>query len=378
MKIVVFGAGLVGSVIARDLAREWDVEVTVADGSDARVKQLTSEARVKGIVEDLSKPGTIRQIASDFDMAVGALPGFMGKSMVKQVIEAGRNIVDISFSPEDYRDLDGLAREKGVTAVIDCGVAPGMSNILVARGASVLDEPESAVIYVGGLPQVRHWPYEYKIVFSPIDVIEEYTRPARVVENGNVVAKPALSELELIDFPGIGTLEAFNTDGLRTLVDTVKIPNMKEKTLRFPGHAEKMRILRETGFFGYDPVDVNGVQVRPIDVTARLLFPLWEMKEGDRDFTVMRVEVEGKKGGRKVRCVWEMVDYYDEKTGTTSMARTTGYTASVIARFLAAGVFKHKGICPPELIATDENAFRLLLAELEAKGIIYREKIIEI
>ena len=125
--------------------------------------------------------------------------------------------------------------------------------------------------------------------------IEDYTRPARMVENGRFVKKPALSGPELIDFPGIGTLEAFNTDGLRTLVDTVEIPNMKEKTLRFPGHAEKMRILRETGFFSYDPIDVNGVEVRPIDVTARLLFPFWEMKEGDRDFTVMRVEVAGKR-----------------------------------------------------------------------------------
>lgn len=177
MKIIVLGGGLVGGVIAKDLAKDGDLEVTVADINGETLQNLQKQAPVKARQADLSKPGLIKELVSDYDMVVGAVPGFLGLSMARQVIEAGKNLVDISFAPEDYTVLDGLAREKGVTALVDCGVAPGMSNILVSYLAGCLDEAQSAEILVGGLPQVRYWPYEYKIVFSAIDVIENTPGP---------------------------------------------------------------------------------------------------------------------------------------------------------------------------------------------------------
>ena len=241
-----------------------------------------------------------------------------------------------------------------------------------------MDNALEATIFVGGLPLVRQWPWEYKAVFSPIDVIEEYTRPARLVENGKLVVKPALTELELRDFRGIGTLEAFNSDGLRTLANTMKIPNMKEKTLRYPGHVERMQLLRHTGFFSQKEIKVNGKSIRPIDLTAKLLFPQWEMNKDDRDLTIMQVQVIGMKNGKKISHTFDLLDLFDETTNTHSMARTTGYTATVIARMIAAGLYNRTGLSVPEYIGQDARAVDFLLKGLEERGVIYKEGIQEI
>jgi len=214
-------------------------------------------------------------------LVLSAVPGSLGFRTLEAVIAAGKNVVDLAFFPEDPFLLDGPARANGVTAVIDCGVAPGMSNLLVGYVDSLMSETRSVLIFVGGLPLVREWPFEYKAVFSPADVIEEYVRPARYIQNGRPVVRPALSEPERIDFDELGTLEAFNTDGLRTLARTISAPDMKEKTLRYPGHIEKMAMLRETGFFNPEPIDVGGVRVRPLDVTSKLLFKKWKLEEGE-------------------------------------------------------------------------------------------------
>lgn len=260
-----------------------------------KLDELTKETDIRGIKADLSSSEAIKNIIANQDIVVGAVPGFLGFNMLRSVIEAGKNIVDISFMAEDTLSLDGLAKSRGVTAVVDMGVAPGMSHMIVGYVDSLMDETESVVILVGGLPVIREWPYEYKIAWSPKDVIEEYIRPARLIECGKIVEKPALSDLELVDLPRIGTLESFNTDGLRSLLYTIKIPSMKEKTLRYPGYTEKMRMLRETGFFGDTPIEVGGVKIKPIDLTSKLLFPKWELKEGEEELTVMRVMVQGKK-----------------------------------------------------------------------------------
>jgi len=286
--------------------------------------------------------------------------------------------VDIAFFPEDPFTLNKLAKEKGVIAIMDCGVAPGMSNILIGYVDHLLDETESVHIYVGGLPIVRQWPYEYKAVFSPLDVIEEYTRPARFVENGRVVTRPALTDLERVDFEGVGTLEAFNTDGLRTLIQTIPAPNMKEKTLRYPGHAEKMAVLRETGFFSQEPIKVNGISVRPIDVTASLLFPMWELKPDEEDITIMRVVVEGRRENKRLRYTYDLFDRFDRKTLTTSMSRTTGYTATAVVRLLAEGLYDRFGISPPEYLGQKPECVQFILERLKERGIIYKESIIEI
>ncbi len=376
MKTIVLGAGLVGGTIAKDLA--GDMEITAVDVSQTNLDRLASEPNVTCLKADLSDSSALSRLVAGFDLVIGSLPGSMGFRALKTVIEAGKNIVDISFLPEDGFELDRLAKEKGVVAVIDCGVAPGCSNLILGRMTTVLDETERFECYVGGLPRVRTWPYEYKAPFSPSDVIEEYTRPARMVENGKVITRPALSEVELLDFPRVGTLEAFNTDGLRTLARTMKVPFMKEKTMRYPGHAERMRMLRETGFFEKELVRVEGTSVRPLDLTSQLLFSMWKLNEAEEDFTAMRIVVDGRKGGKRKHFVFDLLDTYDRKTRTTSMARTTGYTCTTVARLFAEGKLRRTGICPLEFIGQDDQSYRYVMDGLKKKGIVFKETVTEL
>lgn len=271
--------------------------------------------------------------------------------------------------------LDALAKENNVTAIVDCGVAPGMSNLLTGYGDALLDKTETALIYVGGLPETRVQPWEYKAVFSPIDVIEEYIRPAFYVKDGKVVERPALSEAEFIEFPEVGTLEAFNTDGLRSLIKTLDIPDMKEKTMRYPGHIDKILFLRENGFFDEEPVSVQGKMVRPLDVTTQLLIPQWRFQEGESDITIMRVTVGGIKDNKKTTLTWDLVDRYDPETKVHSMARTTGYTASIVSRMLKKELFSQKGVIPPEYLGQREPCVKFILDELKKRGVIYKHTV---
>jgi saccharopine dehydrogenase-like NADP-dependent oxidoreductase len=378
MKIIVLGAGLVGAPLAIDLAKDSEFAVSIADLSKQALSKFDKLHSIKSIQRDLSSPENVKALVDGFDIVVNAVPGFMGFQTLKSIIEAGKDVIDIAFFPEDPFELDNLAKEKGVTAIFDCGVAPGMSNILIGYVDSLLDKTEQILIYVGGLPQVREWPHEYKAPFSPIDVIEEYIRPARYVENGRLIIRPALSEAELIDFPQVGTLEVFNTDGLRSLAKTINAPNMKEKTMRYPGHIEKMRMLRETGFFSQDAIDINGAKIRPIDLTSRLLFPEWEYSKGEVDITVMRVTVEGIKSGKKLCYKYDLFDRYDVATDTLSMARTTGYTATMAVRLLAKGMYSRKGISAPEHIGRHPECVEFLMNGLRDRGVIYQETIEEI
>ena len=378
MNITVLGTGLVGNAIVKDLAFEESFSVKAVDINQQALKKLESEVPVKGVKTDLSKADSVPAVVADSDLVICAVPGFMGFQTLQGIIEAGINVVDISFFGEDPFLLDDLAKKKKVTAVVDCGVAPGLCNIIAGYIADHLDVADRYVCYVGGLPKERLWPYEYKAVFSPSDVLEEYTRPARVVENGKEVVYPALSDVELINFPFVGSLEAFNTDGLRSLGKTMKITDMKEKTLRYPGHAELMRIFRESGFFNTDTITIGGKEVKPLDVTSRLLFDQWKLQEGEEDFTVMRVIIEGRKDTKKLRYTYDLFDEYNKETGTTSMARTTGYTCTVVARQVISGLFKEKGICPPEFIGRTRGCYEHLIDEYARRSIKVIETITEL
>ena len=362
-----------GGAIVRDLAPEF--AVTVVDMAEAPLARLAGVAGVQGVRANLADPAEIRRVVEPADLVVGAVPGDMGLATVKAVLEAGRNIVDISFFPEDPFLLDELARRAGRVAVVDCGVAPGCDNIILGYLETRLDAIDAFTCYVGGLPAVRTWPWEYKAGFSPIDVIAEYTRPARYRRRGEEITMPALSEAELKDFPGIGTLEAFNTDGLRSLLTTMKVPDMLEKTLRYPGHIDRVRLLRESGFLSTTPVEAGGVSVRPLDVTAKLLFPAWQLGEDEEDLTVMRVIVEGRRDGRTERHTYDLLDRYDRATGTTSMARTTGYTCTAGVRLVARGLYTRKGISPPELVGREPGCYEFVMAELAARGIVFEETV---
>lgn len=374
-KIIVLGSGLVGAPMALDLAKEPRFTVTVADISPESLQKCAVNKSVKTIQADLSDTARVKELVAGQDMVVNAVPGFLGYQTLQTVIEAKKNVVDIAFFPEDPFKLDELAKKNGVTAIVDCGVAPGMSNVLVGHVHHLLDRTLSALIYVGGLPEIRVWPYEYKAVFSPLDVIEEYIRPARYVENGKLVVRPALSDAEYLNLPGVSSLVAFNSDGLRTLARTLDIPNMKEKTLRYPGHIEKIAVLRETGFFSQEPVEIHGAHIRPLDLTAKLLFPIWKLQPGETDLTVMQVVVEGEKGGEKLRYVYDLFDRFDGASNVHSMARTTGYTATAAVRMLSRGLYKRQGIIAPEYIGEQPECVEFLLKELADRGVVYKQRV---
>jgi saccharopine dehydrogenase-like NADP-dependent oxidoreductase len=359
--------------MAVDLAAEPSFAVTVADINDEALDKISKRGKITTFRCDVRDQHALGDLIARHDMVLSAVPGFLGFETLRSIIEAGKNAVDIAFFPEDPYLLDDLAKRKGVTAIVDCGVCPGMSGLLVGHAQMMLDETDDVLICVGGLPQVREWPYEYKAVFSPVDVIEEYTRPARYIENGKPVIRPALTDPEYMTFPGIGTLEAFNTDGLRTLLRNVRATTMKEKTLRYPGHIEYMTVLRETGFFSKEPIEVNGILMRPLDLTAALLFPKWKMGEDEGDITVMRVTVKGKKDGRHSGFQYDLVDRYNPATRTMSMARTTGYTATSAVRMMNAGLYSRKGIIAPEVVGGQPECVRFLLDELAGRGVIYKE-----
>jgi saccharopine dehydrogenase-like NADP-dependent oxidoreductase len=376
-EIIVLGGGLVGGPMALDLAAEERFTVTVADVNEVALEELRArQPELEVIRQDLSNPTKVTELVTAYDLVLSAVPGSMGYATLEAVIEARTNVVDISFFAEDPFTLHDTAIRAGVAAIVDCGVSPGLSNLLIGRVAAELDQVNNVLIYVGGLPEVRQWPYEYKAVYSPVDIIAIYTRPARYVENGTMVTRPALSDPEFIDFPSLGTLEAFNTDGLRTLAQTISCPSMKEKTLRYPGHIEKIAVLRETGFFDEDEIMVGGFAVRPIDLTAALLFPKWKMGPGEVDITVLWVQVEGRQGGREVRHIFRMLDRYDSHTGTHSMARTTGYTATAAVRMLTEGLYKEPGIAPPELIGRHKEPCDFMIRCLRERGVICEEEVI--
>jgi saccharopine dehydrogenase-like NADP-dependent oxidoreductase len=379
-KIAVLGCGLMGPVIAEDLAEGGKNQVVVADRRREAEEDLRGLDGVSFHRIDVSDVGRDAELLDGVDLVVGALPGSVGFSVLRRVLEAGcPRVVDISFMPEDASSLSELARSKGSVCFVDCGVAPGLSHMLAARLTAEIQHPEALEILVGGLPRQRHWPFEYMTVFSPRDVIEEYTRPARIKWAGKVEEWPALSRLERVEVEGVGTLEAFLTDGLRSLLSTLDIPFMVEKTLRYPGHADKIRLLRDTGFFSEDLIEVRDRRVSPLDITSRLLERAWAPRPGQDDLTVLRVMMRGSDAeGRPVRGAYEMVDVPGGKaTGrdrdesrpgmvsASSMARTTGYTCTAVCRLLLRDLWKEPGVFFPEVMGSRNDLLSHLLEDLE-------------
>lgn len=368
MQIAILGAGMVGRAIAIDLAASHNV--TSFDISSQSLQVLAEKNKtIKCIQADLADFKNYPFLLKDFDYIISAVPGFMGYKTLEAVIKAGKNVVDISFFPEDALQLDALAKEKNVTAVVDCGVAPGMSNLILGYHNAQM-KIDSFECMVGGLPKKRIKPFEYKAPFSPIDVLEEYTRPARYVENGSIVVKPALSDAELIDFAKAGTLESFNTDGLRSILFTMShIPNMKEKTLRYPGHIALMQSLIRAGFLNTQPVQFKGQLVSPLEFTSALLFNQWKLGSTEEEFTLMTIEIKGE--GKTIH--YELYDEYDAATQTSSMSRTTGYTATAALHMLINKLFTQTGVFPPELVGSDAGCFAFILGYLEQRNIVYHK-----
>lgn len=372
-KIMVFGAGLVGSAIALDLARSGH-RVTAVDIDETALLPLDGKHGIVAEKADFADTDKLHLLLEGQDLAVGASPGSLGYRLMKTVIHCGIDMVDISFCQEDFLELDSLAREKGVTVIADMGVAPGMCNAILGYHDSMM-KVHSYKCIVGGLPEKRTWPLEYKSSWSPIDCIEEYTRPARLVQGGRVVTKPALSDAELVEFEEVGSLEEWNSDGLRSLLTTMShVPDMVEKTLRYPGTIKYVKALRELGFFSEKEVEVKGKMIRPIDLTAKLLFPSWKLDEGEGEFTIMRINIEGNDRDRKRAFQYDLFDCYDKATDTLSMARTTGYTCSAAATMILNGMVKQEGVLPPEKVGGDKKRFDFLLKYLADRGVNYRSR----
>jgi len=369
-KIIVLGAGMVGRTMALDLANKHNV--TSVDVSENSLNQLPSQ--INKIQYDLGNTSGIAKFIEGYDIVLSAVPGFMGYKTLHAILEARKNVVDISFFPENSLELNDFAKRKNVTAVVDCGVAPGMDNIILGRYNETMKLTDFECL-VGGLPKVKKWPFYYKAPFSPVDVIEEYTRPARYVENGNVVVKPALSDIEHIEMENVGTLESFNSDGLRSIIYTMPhIPNMKEKTLRYPGHAEQVMALRDSGFFSKMSVNIGGKDIVPLEFTSKILFNEWKLKDGEEEITVMRVTLIGTENGVKKKVVYNLHDGYSAETKASSMSRTTGYTATAAVNMVLEGHFSEKGIFPPELVGKHEKCFQFILNYLKERNVIYKKE----
>lgn len=371
-KIAVLGAGMVGQAIALDLAGNF--QVTSFDLSRASLDSLSAKNDgIKTGEVNLQDFSVYPALLAPFDAVVTAVPGFMDYKTLEAVIKAGKNVVDISFSPENVLELDFLAKENNITAIVDCGVAPGMSNLILGYYDSKMTVKTFDCL-VGGLPVVRNKPFEYKAPFSPVDVIEEYTRPARYIENGHVVTKPALSDAELLNFEQIGTLESFNTDGLRSILFTMShIPFLKEKTLRYPGHINLVQALVSSGFFSTTRVNVSGHEISPLEFTSALLFKQWKLEPGEREFTVMRITINGEDAGKGRTIQYDLYDEYDTVSGVSSMARTTAYTCTAALNLIMEGLFNKRGVFPPELIGSDEACFNYIMHYVETRKVFYKK-----
>ncbi len=352
-KVVVLGAGRVGKAIASDLSKEF--EVTSADISQSALESLASRYPVNTRITDLGNAEEVSSAIRDADLVVSAVPGHMGFSTLKTIIENRKDVVDISFFAEDAFELDELARRNGVTAAVDCGLAPGNPDFLAGFYAGQMQIQDFEFL-VGGLHFGRTEPNQYLPTFSPSDVWEEYTRPARYVRDGKLVTMPALSEPEMVEFNVAGqrlVLEAFNTDGLRSLITTMagRIPNMKEKTLRFPGHIAYIREIQETG--------------------TPWVPDAWKPGDDEDEFTVMRINLHGFENGVEKKFSYTLFAASDREAQISSMARTTGYTCTAVAGCVLDGAYRRAGISPPSLVGAAPGCLNRIFAHLLDRNIVF-------
>lgn len=356
--------------MAIDLCHDPGYEVISVDVNQENLENLSREHPIQIRVEDLSTEAGITRAVEDSHIVIGAVPGAIGFAMLETVIRTGRHIVDISYFPEDPFALDDLAKAMNVTAVVDCGLAPGMASIILGDHTRNM-QVDRYECYVGGVPKSRTSPLEYKSPFPVLEVLEEYAESGRMVEDGKMVARPMLSETMTIDLEKVGTLACLNSDGLRTLINTMDIPDMFEKTLRYPGHLDQMRVLKDAGFFSLEPIQVRGASVRPIDVTASLLSPLWKYEPDEADLTVMRLVISGLEKGNPETYTYDLYDEYDPVTMTPSMARTTGYTCRAVARLVLEGDYSRRGISPPEFVGRAEGGLEYVEKYLKDRDVIW-------
>ena len=379
MKMLVLGAGLQGCACAYDLLLNPAVtQVTIADiRPDNLPAWLTSEGgdRLRPVKLDVNDLGAVRKVMEGHVSVMSAIPYYYNGPMAKVAVEAGCNFSDLGGNTEivfEQKKLDAAARAKGVSVIPDCGLAPGMVNILAAEGIRRLDRTDEVKIYVGGLPQEPEPPLNYQIVYSLEGALDYYTTPSWVLRGGKPTQVDALSELESVDFPSpVGALEAFHTGGGISTMPFAwegKIDRMEYKTLRYPGHVAVMRPIRELGLLENTPITVKGQQVVPRDLFIAAVHPRLHKPKG-KDLVALRVEVSGTKNGAPARTTFQLIDLYDEKHGISAMMRTTGYSLSITGQMQADGRVAEKGVHTPD----EAMPFRAYVDELARRGVMIRE-----
>lgn len=371
------GCGNIGAVIARDVAENLpSSRVVIADVDKKRAREAASRISLENVAWTQANATNRSELSSklkSFDVAVSALPGGLGYRACRASISAKVDMVDVSYMPEDVLTLNDAALKAGITIIPDCGMSPGLCSMFVGRAVSQLDEVEKAHMLNGGLPEKPVPPLGYVVTWSVKDLIDMYSRKVSIVKGGKVVSVETMSGLEEIEFPGVGKLEAFYTDGLRTLLHTVKAKEMWEKTLRYPGHTEKVKLLKALGFFDSETVEVAGTKVEPREVTAKLFER--KLKRPDiPDIVVMLIKVSGLKGGKRIRYIYRVFDHYDKERQVTSMARTTAYTASIVAQLLGRKEITERGVVPPEKLGMNERLFERLTNEMKKRRVIINEE----
>ncbi|HTK48303.1 MAG TPA: saccharopine dehydrogenase C-terminal domain-containing protein [Gemmatimonadaceae bacterium] len=377
--MLVLGAGLQGSACTYDLLQNPDVsQVRLADVHLDHLPEFLkpySGPRLIPTVLDVRDREALLAVMRESDAVMSAIPYYFNLALAECAVEAGVHFCDLGGNTEivfQQKELAPRAVERGITVVPDCGVAPGMVNILAEHGIRQLDSVRAVRIYVGGLPQDPEPPLNYQVVYSLEGVLDYYTTLSWVLRDGRRTHATALSEREPIEFPApVGTLEAFHTaGGLSTMAFRYegKIPEMEYKTLRYPGHAQIVEAIRELGLLDLEPVDVKGVRVVPRDVFLAVAGPRLTKPDG-RDLLALRVIVEGTKDGRSAERRYDLVDRYDEVHGISAMMRTTGYSLSITGQMQARGEVQPPGVWTPDECMPAEA----YIAALRARGIDLRE-----
>ena len=356
-EIYQIGSGMIGQAMALDLAKSHKIHL-----ADLKIENVRKEIKDHPSIITYDLDVLNKQKLSSFikkaDIVLLAVPGYLGYNALETIISSGKNVVDISFSPENIMKLNDIAIQNNVTAIFDAGVAPGLPNYIFGYHNS-FEDIKSFKYYVGGLPKFPKQPFNYKAPFSPIDVIEEYTRPARMIINGKLMTKSALSGIENINFKDSLMLEAFNTDGLRSLLITMShVKNMSEKTLRYPGHVELIKSYIKKGTLQNNE-------------TIKNLFKEWELEPGEIEFTLLKVELQ--TNDKTIN--YELYDEYDKVDNITSMARTTGYTATASINLILENLFTEKGVFPPESVSNNKKTFNFILKYLSKRKVFLNKYI---
>jgi len=374
MKTLVLGAGLQGSACAYDLLQQADVtEVRLADKSVDHLPEFLRPyigGKLKPLALDVTDKSATLKVMDGVKAVMCAVPYYFNLPLTEAAIASGAHFSDLGGNTEivfQQKGLQAKAEAAGVTVIPDCGLAPGMVNILSQLGISRCDTVQSVRIFVGGLPQQPQPPLNYQVVYSLEGVLDYYTTLSWVIRNGKREQVKALSERESVMFDDIGELEAFHTaGGLSTIGFRYEgqIPTMEYKTLRYPGHAHIMEAIRDLGLLDLEPVEVKGATVRPRDVAIAAMGPRLR-KPGSRDLVAMRVVVSGTKGGQPVTHTFELVDRYDAKTGITAMMRTTGFSLAITGLLQAQGKVTPPGVYTPDECMPGEQ----YVAALAERGI---------